>query len=767
VDGALPAEVTSFVGRRHELAAVRRLFTASRVVTLTGAGGVGKTRLALRAASEMQRGFSGGVHLVRLGSLEDPRLLPKTVGAAFGLRDEAVQPIDRLADFLAEQNVLLLLDNCEHVADACAVLVGKLLAAAPGLRVLATSRQRLGVEGEHLLPVEPFSLPPGDGEHDPAGGIAGYDAVSLFSDRAAAVAPRFELTPENRALVAEICRRLDGVPLAIELAAVWLRVLSLPELSDRLDTLAWLGDGPRTAPARQRGLEALIDWSYQLCSPAERALWVRLSVFRDGFDLAAAEAVCAGDGVEPAEVVRLLADLVDKSVLIRDGDTFGRAARYRMLGMLAQFGAERLTESGSAEALAARHGDYYRSLAREYAAREFSAVQLRWILRLRREHANLRAALESCLAAGNTVAALEMGADLATYCLAGGHLAEGREWLDRALSLDSSDGSERARALGAWLKLGCWLGVHTHFGRRLRQYHEIVAALDDPAVTARCHTFEGMAKYFLGELAAGCAILETAVVECDQVGEHALRVEGLALLAVLKFLLGRRGAHGAGEQAVALCTANGKPAWHTEYATWALAVATWDRGDFESAIELHREAVRLGYQMHDHSGIALSLETLAWCAASARRFTEAARLLGAAQMAWRLCGAGRTLPSTQAVSRARCADPAREALGQAAFEREFAAGEALDLDGVVALALGEREPETGAAPTGAEPAPRLTRRESEVAALVAEGLSNKQIAARLVISQRTAEAHVEHILTKLGFTSRSQVAAWFATTQRA
>jgi len=747
----LPAEVTSFVGRRHELAEVRRLLSTSRMVTLTGAGGVGKTRLATHAASEMQRSFADSAWFVELASLTELRLLPQTVAAALGLRDEAVHPVDRLAEYLADKTVLLVLDNCEHVADAAAMLVGKLLAAAPELRVLATSRQRLGVEGEHLLAVQPFAV--------------GHDSVSLFCDRARAVAPGFDVTAETRPLITAICRRVDGVPLAIELAAVWMRALSLRELADRLDDTSWLSGGLRTAPARQQGIDPLIDWSYQLCSQAERAMWERLSVFRGGFDLDAAEVVCAGDGVEAVYVVRLLADLVDKSVLARDGDTYGRGARYRMLGMLAQFGAERLAASGAAADALARHREHFRWLGRDYAANELSAAQLDRILRLHGEIDNVRLALESCLDAGDAVAAMELATDLSTFWIAGGHLAEGRDWLEQALGADNGGGTARARALGAWFILGSWLGVHTYFGRRLDEFAALAESLGDPASLAHFATCKGIVLYFLGEPEEACATLTKAVPECAAAGEDALEAQGISFLTVVKFLLGHDDAEEVGLRSLALCQERGSSSWYTAHATWSLGLAVWRAGDVERATLLQRDGIRLRQRMGDHSGIALSLEALAWCAASARRCTEAARLLGAAKMAWRISGAGRIDPLLQEVSRTHCADIARAELGQEAYAKAYAAGVALDLDRAVALALGERPRGTaGRSARPGEPS-RLTRREREVAALVADGLSNKQIAAQLVISQRTAETHVEHILTKLGFTTRSQVAAWYAAGQ--
>lgn len=763
VVGALPAEVTSFVGRRRELGEIRRLLSVSRLVTLTGIGGVGKTRLATRAAAELRRTFPDGVRFVELAALTDPALLPQTVAAAFGLRDESVEPTDRLAEFLADQQLLLVLDNCEHLADACAVLVGKLLAAAAGLRVLATSRQRLHVEGEHLSPVKPLSVP-AEGLDRVQTGSGGFDAVSLFSDRAVAVSPGFSVSSANRSMVEKICRQLDGLPLAIELAAAWLRALSITEIQDRLDDkFTLLAHGNRAAPARQQGLDALLDWSYQLCSPAERTAWARLSVFSGGFDLAAAECVCEGPGIHNGQILELVAGLVDKSVLTREDETFGRSARYRMLATLSEFGADRLAEARESEEVAARHRGYYQRLARDYAEQEFTGEQLASVVRLQREHANIRRALEFSIGHGDTTSAMRLASDLSTFWVAGGRLAEGCRWLDRALAEDDIASVDRARALHSWLILRTWLGVHTSFRSRLREYRALATALDDPELLVRLRVCEGVTTYFVGEPAKACAILDEAAPTFRSAPDHALTAAAWTYLAVLKFITAAPDAEAVGREAVALCEAHGRPSWHTAFALWALGLTVWQRGDIDAAAELQREAIRLRQPMSDHSGIALSVEALAWCAASAREYSRAARLLGAAKRVWRRSGAGRIEPSLLAVSQERCADVARDALGADAFDRAVAEGERLDLDGAIALALGEQKVGLGSSRGDSGSPGPLTKRESEIAALIAEGMSNKQIAARLVISARTAETHVEHILTKLGFTARAQVAAWFVS----
>ena len=341
VRGALPAELTSFVGRRRELSETRRLLASSRMLTLTGVGGVGKTRLALRMAAEVRRTFPDGVWFVELAALHDAQLVPHTVANTLELRQVSADPAGDLAAYLERRRLLVVLDNCEHLTDACAMLASKLLAAAPGLRILATSRHVLGVEGEQILAVPPLSTRTARVE---AGDAAHYESVRLFLDRAAAVAPDFEVGDGNRDAVVELCRRLDGIPLAIELAAVWLRTLSPVQILDRLEDRFRLLTSGRSAAPRHQALDATVGWSYELCSPAEQLLWARLSVFSGGFDLEAAEEVCSGEGIPTADVLNLIASLVNKSIVIRIQATSHTTAWYQMLETIRQYGEERLAD---------------------------------------------------------------------------------------------------------------------------------------------------------------------------------------------------------------------------------------------------------------------------------------------------------------------------------------------------------------------------------------------------------------------------------------
>lgn len=753
--GNLRAELTSFVGRRRELTELRRLLSGARLVTLVGVGGVGKTRLAMHAAAEMRRAFPDGVWVAELEALTEPGLVPQAVAQALGLRDEAFAATDRLVGYLEGRSLLLVLDNCEHLADACAVLVGKLLAGSSGVRVLATSRHRLGAEGEQLLPVEPFAVPD---DADP-----GHEALMLFSDRAAAVAPGFDIA-EHRSTVGQICRRLDGIPLAIELAAVWLRTLSPEQILARLDDqFALLTTGSRTALPRQQRLEALVDWSFRLCSAQEQALWTRLAAFNGGFDLPAAEDVCGYGAITRDDVLGLVAGLVDKSVLAREKETYGRTARYRMLTTIRDYAAAKAAPAELAEA-GERHFEYFGRLARAYREAEFSQRQQECAVRLRREQANLRSAMEYGLASGRADDVLEMVADLVNFWIAAGLLADGYRWLDRALVAVGGPSRVRARALRGWIMVCLWFGVHHGLRARLTELLELAETLGDPAIEFDARTCDAFATYLFGDVPHAFSELEGVIATVLDDADPLTRAEALANLCMTRFLLGKPNAEDAGRDALALCDAHGRPQWPTAYSSWALGIATWRR-DTHRATELLREAVRLREPMGDHSGIALSMEALAWCAASERHYERAARVLGAARMLWRLGGAGRIGGGLSRVSDEHAAAPSREALGEKGFEQVFAEGAAFTVDQAIAYALSDKPPARRRT-TGAKSTGDLTRRELQIAGLVAEGLSNKEIGARLVISQRTAEAHVEHILTKLGFTSRTQIATWFAQQDR-
>jgi len=764
--GSLPAELTSFVGRRRELAEGRRQLSASRLVTLTGVGGVGKTRLAMRMAAEVRRTVSDGVWFVELASLQDPQLLPNTVASALELRQLSATPTADLADYLQDKQLLVVLDNCEHLTEACAVLATKLLGAAPGLRIIATTRHVLGVEGEQILPVPPLSTP--DDETEVGGGDAShYESVALFLDRVTAVASDFEITDVNRAIVVELCRGLDGIPLAIELAAVWVRTLSPAQILDRLDDrFRLLSTGRSTGPVRQQALDAAIGWSYELCSPAERLLWARLSVFLGGFDLEAAEEVCAGDGIDPDEVLGLIASLVNKSIISRKPATEHATAWYLMLETIRQYGAAQVADVAAVRALRGRHRDHYRALAAQFGAESFSRRQADWFMRLRREHGNVRSALEFCLEEpGQARAALDIAAPMWNFWFAG-FLSEGYRCLLRALDLATEP--TRSRAYGLWA--ASYLAMFaTEFDRTstmLAECCELAERFDDDLLRARIKECRGHATLYEGDLTGAVALLEDARDCFRQVGDALGEFDTLILLSAATFFLDDPRVEEFSRQALGLAESHG--ALNSKgYALWSVGIVHWRAGRYGEAFRELRECIRLFWSMRDLTGISFGVQALSWCAAFASPDEASARLLGASQAVWRTSGAKVDETNAYNMFDQRSADVVRDALDDLRFEKAFAEGAAYSFEQALALALGdEAEPDTGHEPASAKawrtPPGGLTRREWEIAELLAEGLSNKEIAARLVISQRTVETHVEHVLSKLGFGSRAQVGSWVA-----
>lgn len=773
--GALPAELTSFVGRRRELSETRRRLASGRMLTLIGVGGVGKTRLALRMAAEVRRTFPDGVWFVELAALQDPQLVPHTVANTLELRQVSADPSSDLADYLEGKSLLVVLDNCEHLTDACAVLASKLLAAAPDLRILATSRHVLGVEGEQILSVPPLSTPHAEGEVG-AGDPTRYESVSLFLDRAAAVAPGFTISEGNRAAVVELCRRLDGIPLAIELAAVWLRILSPAQILERLeDRFRLLASGRPAAPARQQTLDATVGWSFDLCSPAEQVLWARLSVFSGGFDLEAAEDVCSGDGISRDDVLNLVASLVNKSIVLRHQATEHHTARYQMLESIRQYGAGHITDRDQVRALHVRHRDHYRSLAHRFAAEGFGPGQADWFIRLREESGNIRAALEFCLTErGEAAGACEIAASLWNFWFAG-FLREGYRYLIRALDLATEPTSQRAHALWAASYLAMFATEFDRSATMLDECEEIAAGLDDDLLQARIKECRGHATLYQGDLPGAIDLLDEARREFRALGNPLGEFDTLILLTACTFFLDDSRTSQFSRDAFELAERHGAQS-SMGYGLWSVGIAQWRTGDFAQATRSLRRSVRLFLPMHDLTGISFGVQALSWCAAFAEPGERSARLLGASQAVWRTSGAKVDETNAYSVFDKRSEDMLRETLGSGpsdteAFKNAFAEGASYSFEQAVALALGEDdEPDSSEAASAAvrvqAGAPGgLTRRETEIAALLAEGLSNKEIAARLVISPRTAETHIDHILSKLGMTSRAQVASWVTEQQ--
>ncbi|MFD2691513.1 ATP-binding protein [Streptomyces phyllanthi] len=767
----LPVETTSFVDRRSELAEGRRLLAKARLVTLTGPGGVGKTRLATRLATGLERAFPDGVRCVHLSGLHDPALVPVAAADALGLHDNSHQPpLPALVDQVRDRRLLLVLDNCEHLLTACARLAAALLHGTPGIRILATSRHRLALTEEHLLEVRPLPVPDPDGDLSQADG---YASLALFAERAAAVVPGFTLTPANRASVARLCHRLDGLPLAIELATVRMRVLGIDQLLERLDDRYRLltAGSPAVLP-RHQTLRAAVDWSHDLCTPREQMVWARASVLAGGFDLDVAEAVCAdGEQVRSHDVLEAVAGLVDKSVLTRD--EHDGTVRYRLIDTLRHYGLERLRMTPGAETEARRRQrDWMQERAAEYEGAWFGPGQRQIVTRLHADQDNLRAALDfSLVTPGEAPAGMRLAGTLWFFWHACGGTREGRYWLERAIEANPEPTRERARALWvAGLLAGCSKDL-AGGRRRAHQARELALELGESAEAAHADSVLGMLALFGDDLHGALGHFEASVA-CGPIPGTLPSITGLdqvGLASVLAFLGRTDRAVSVCEDARRSCEDQGEE-WVLSYLLRVLALAYTVKGDWRRAESYGRQALCLKRAVHDVFGIALTLDLMVVIAAALDAHERAAVLLGGADRVWADISSGRFDSTTFNGARRQSEEEVREALGPQEFERAYRRGGELGLPELVEYALQERarkrgpkhggELPPGPATPAANGGTRLTPRETEVARLVAEGLANQQIADRLVIARRTAEGHVERILSKLGFHNRSQIAAW-------
>lgn len=764
--GNLPADATTFVGRRAEVAEVRRLLSDARLVTLTGVGGVGKTRLAIRIAAGMQRAFHDGVWLVDLTRLSDPSMVLQAVVVTLQIHDQSSrEPLRILADHLRDRQILLVLDNCEHVLQECATLADALLRVAPGVRILATSRQALNIPDEHTMLVPPLTLPADEPESLPGVLSAQSGAVTLFVDRAAAVHHDFALTAANQGAVVGICRRLDGIPLAIELAAARLRTLTPEQILERLtDRYKLLTTGPRSAAPRHQTLQALIDWSFERMSTAEQLLWMRTSVFSGSFDLAAAEAICSGDGIKTEDVIDLVAELIDKSILVRE--EHGRVARYRLLDTLREYGRRKLAVLGEEARVRLRHRDYYQHIAARTAVEQFGPHQVEWFSGLTLDYADLRSAMDYCLVTPDEGQnGLRMAADLLFHWVRSYYLTEGRRWLDRMLAADSTPTLARADALWTDSWLAIIQGDTDAAPLLLDEAGRLGEQLDSPRLLGYVALFSGFAAMYSGDSATALRkYAEARALHVAAGNQQGLALTLIRLCLAHSYLGDSARAIALGEECVQLCD-NVGDIWCKAYALMAMGVDVWRQGDARRATMLEQESLRLNRSLDARLGMALNLEVLAWVAASAGQFLHAGRLLGVLQTLKRSTGAPLSGYGHLAGYHDECVASVSGALGAEGYDAAVRQGADLNLAQAIALALREKEHQERSAATQEDTA-HLTRREREIAVLVAKGQSNKEIAATLVIAQRTAESHVENILVKLGFTSRAQIAAWVTAHDR-
>ncbi|MER6693488.1 ATP-binding protein [Streptomyces minutiscleroticus] len=531
--GEVPEETTGFVGRRAELIRAGCALQETRLVTLTGVGGVGKTRLALRAAAGLRATFPDGVWLVELSPVprtgrHDTELLALIVMEALRLADQTTRPATEVvAEWLADKRLLLLLDCCEHLTAPCADLVGDLLSAAPGLRILATSRQPLSARDERVMTVPPLPVPrPGRPQGGPG---QEEDAVALFLQRAADAAPGLATDAAARAVVAEICVRLEGLPLAIELAAARLPELTLDQLRadlhSRFEVLAADPEAYGDGEPRHQALRTTIGWSHELCAPLERLLWARLSVFAGGCDREAAQAVCAGGPLSAEEVPRLLDGLVAKSLLQRRAHVTG-TVRYAMLDTVREFGADWLAGLGEAGAIARRHRDHFLALARRADAEWVGPHQVAWCWRAVVDHANFRAALDHCLTEGEEQAALELGGALWFSWFACGYARAGRHYLDRALARWTDPGPARSRAVWACGVAAVAQGDAHTTARLGKEFRVCAEAAGSPAMLTAAAYLDGLGLLLHGQPAEAAAVFDAT----DYTRAHSSAYAGARLM---------------------------------------------------------------------------------------------------------------------------------------------------------------------------------------------------------------------------------------------
>ncbi|MGY0541527.1 ATP-binding protein [Nocardioides sp. YJ-D4] len=723
------------------------------MVTLTGPGGVGKSRLAYRLLEAHPVYTRSGV-TVELANLRDAELVARTVATAFGISDTGSKtPLDLLAEHLQDRAALLYLDNCEHLLDAVAEFVIDLLARVPRIRVLASSRQPLGVPGERVLPVQPLSVPSSDPRLiQPADT---YDAMVLFEHRARAVVPDFALNDDNRDDVAQICRHLDGIPLAIELAAVRLRALGVSELASRLgDAFDLLTSGGRLAPERHQTLRATIDWSYDLCTEAEQTMWARASVFAGGFGLLAAETVCAGGPLASEDVLDALAGLVEKSVLSRE--EVGGRARFRMLETVREYGQARLAVSGEESALRERHRSWVLDLLDQARRSWFGPEQEAWSQRLRLEYPNLRTAFEFSLGRAEHAPATASAIGRAWYLWVCVLLAEGRVWLTRATQVSGAMPSAKAEVLAALGYVAALQGDAAEAEELAIECRRVADDLDDARLLAYSEHIAGLSALFTDPVRATSLLSGAVRRYADAGAEPELRIGAEIQLGLAHiFTAELDAARVLFEGSERFCISRGED-WERSYAQYGRGFVELADDRPAEAIALTLNAIRTKYSFRDVLGLSLTFDLLSWARAAEGSWVAAAKAMGAAHTSWASFG-HQLFHSKHWLDRRRASETQiRDAIGDAGFEAAFETGRSLPIADFVQQVL-------AAAPNGRHPPDaELTRRELQIAGLVAHGRTNREIATELHISQRTVEAHLENAFSKLGFNRRAQLAAWIS-----
>lgn len=759
--GNLPFELSSFVGRVQESDELGSALSSARLVSIIGPGGAGKSRLAKHVAGQLRDRFPDGVWLIELDELRDERLLADLVLSVFGIPGGSGRtPEEALIQWLEHKRLLVVLDDCENLLQGCRQLVTEVMTYAPEVTVLATTRQPLAVDGERVWRIPPLSVPGPEVAVGPEL-FAHYEALTLFEQRARAARRDFTVTEANAPQVAELCRRLDGSPLALELAAVQLRVLTVGDVLDRLDRPFSLLQAAWPGRPRRQSLRAVVEASHDLCTPAEREVWACASVFAGSFDLEAARDVCAPAIGESEDYRSSLDGLVDKSVLTVSEN--GPATRYRMLETIRRFGAEKLDRSGDAAAVRRRHRDHYLRAVRRGEAEWSGPHQAEMFAYLRSERANLRVALDFCFEEpGESATGVAFVGLLWPLWIVAAFLKEASQWVDRASSSGAGSDPDRLRLASVGTLVACLAGDIPRARQLQNSLESLEDRVDDPVLSAIAARAVGTVEMVDGKLHRAAPHLERSVALLREAGRpHSLALVSHADLGVVYGLTGAYDAAVARcEEGRALCTANGE-GWALSWILFVLSFVRIIRDENDDASRDLEQMLRIKRDFDDVLGILHAAELLAWLAAG-KEPARAARILGANEALWRPFGQYLLAFEPYLARHDRCVVKARELLGDARFDACYRAGAGLDLAQLAAYALGE---EPAVEPAGlverAEHGEHgLTRREREICGLVAQGLTDRQIAERLVISPRTVQTHVANILGKLAFRSRAELATW-------